>query len=132
MSQIAEPLVAPQPSDGLHEVVELDVCGHDVRLVRGARAARACRQPGVTEALVNYATGRATVELEPSAVDAERLVAAVQSAGYNASPVAPSATEQARTFEALERSEAREQARSCGGSPLRCRWPRRSRCSRTA
>jgi cation transport ATPase len=67
------------------------------------------RQPGVSEALVNYATGRATVELETGVPDVEQLVAAVQSAGYGASPVAASASEQARTFEDLEHSEAREQ-----------------------
>jgi len=110
MSQTAELPVAPKSANGRHEVMELDVSG----MTCGSCAARVqrtlSRTPGVSEALVNYATGRATVELEPGAVDAEQLVAAVQSAGYGAAPVAASATEQARTFEALEQSEAREQA----------------------
>ncbi len=109
-SQIAEPTVAAGSSDGLREVVEIEVSG----MTCGSCAARVQRalgrQPGVSEALVNYATGRATVELEPGAVDPDQLVAAVVHAGYGATPVAPSATEQARTFQALERSEAREQA----------------------
>jgi copper-transporting P-type ATPase V len=109
-SQIAEPTVAAGSSDGLREVIEFDVSG----MTCGSCAARVqralSRQPGVSEALVNYATGRATVELEPGALDPDQLVVAVQHAGYGASPVVPSATEQARTFEALERSEAREQA----------------------
>ncbi len=113
-SQIAEPPAAVA-SDGLREVVELDVSGMSC----GSCAARVQRalseQPGVTEALVNYATGRATVELEPGVLDpdgaaaADRLVAAVQGAGYGASPAAASAREQARAFEAIERSEQREQ-----------------------
>jgi cation-transporting ATPase V/Cu+-exporting ATPase len=109
-SQIAEPTIAAEPSSGRHAVMEFDVSG----MTCGSCAARVqrtlSRQPGVSEALVNYATGRATVELESGAVDAEELAAAVQRIGYGASPVAPSATEQARTFEALEQSEAREQA----------------------
>ncbi len=109
-SQTAEPTVGPESSDGGHEVMELDVSG----MTCGSCAARVqrtlARQPGVSNALVNYATGRATVELAAGAVDADHLVAAVQGIGYGASPVAPSATEQARTFEALERTEAREQA----------------------
>src|ERR1700677_687883 len=108
----AEPTVAAAPSNGAREVMELDISG----MTCGSCAARVqrklSRQPGVSEALVNYATGRATLELElePGALDAEQLVAAVQSAGYGSAPVAASATEQARTFEDLERSEAREQA----------------------
>jgi cation-transporting ATPase V len=109
-SQIAEPSVAVAPANGRRDIVELDVSG----MTCGSCAARVqralSRQSGVTEALVNYATGRATIELEPHTLDAEQLVAAVERAGYGAAPVAPSAIEQARTFEALERSEAREQA----------------------
>jgi copper-transporting P-type ATPase V len=110
MSQIAEPTVAAEPSEGRHEVVELDVSG----MTCGSCAARVqrtlSRQPGVSEALVNYATGRATVELESGTLEAEQLIAAVRSAGYDASSAASSAAEQARTFDELERSEAREQA----------------------
>jgi cation-transporting ATPase V len=106
----AEPTVAAAPSNGAREVMELDISG----MTCGSCAARGqrtlARQPGVTEALVNYATGRATVELEPGAIDARQLTAAVQSAGYGAAPAASSASEQAHAFEALEREEAREQA----------------------
>jgi copper-transporting P-type ATPase V len=110
-SQIAEPTAADTELSGMrHEVMEFDVSG----MTCGSCAARVqrtlSRQPGVSEALVNYATGRATVELEPGAVDADQLAAAVRSIGYDASAVAPSATAQARTFAELERSEAREQA----------------------
>jgi copper-transporting P-type ATPase V len=110
-SQIAEPTTAAAAtSDGHREVLELDVTG----MTCGSCAARVqrtlSRQPGVSEALVNYATGRATVELEPGALDAEQLVAAVQRAGYGAAPAAESASEQARAFEELEADEAREQA----------------------
>ncbi|HTZ64700.1 MAG TPA: heavy metal translocating P-type ATPase [Solirubrobacteraceae bacterium] len=114
-SQIAEPQAAAVASDGLREVVDLDVSGMHC----GSCAARVQRalgeQPGVTEALVNYATGRATVELEAGAPDTaaaavDRLVAAVQGAGYDAAPAAASASEQAHALEVLERSEMLEQA----------------------
>jgi copper-transporting P-type ATPase V len=108
-SQIAE-RTAVEPSIGRREVLEFDVSG----MTCGSCAARVqrilSRQPGVSEALVNYATGRATVELDPGAVDAEQLSAVVQSIGYGAAPVAPSAGELAHNFEELERREAREQA----------------------
>jgi copper-transporting P-type ATPase V len=109
-SQIAEPPVAAEQVGGGREVLELDVSG----MTCGSCAARVqrtlARQPGVSEALVNYATGRATVELEPGAVGAEQLVAAVEGVGYGAAPAPASATEQARSFDELEHSEAREQA----------------------
>jgi cation-transporting ATPase V/Cu+-exporting ATPase len=109
-SQIAEPTVAAEPSNGRHEVMELDVSG----MTCGSCAARVqralSRQPGVSEALVNYATGRATVELQPGVVDVDGLTAAVRRIGYDAAPVAPSAAEQAHSFEGLEQREAREQA----------------------
>src|ERR1700733_2253989 len=106
-SQTAELPVVPVSTRDRREVVELDVSG----MTCGSCAARVqrklSRQPGVSEALVNYATGRATVELEPGAPAVEQLVAAVQSAGYGASEMAASALEQSRTFEDLEHSEAR-------------------------
>jgi cation-transporting ATPase V len=109
-TQTAEPTVAAAPSNGAREVMELDISG----MTCGSCAARVqralARQPGVTEALVNYATGRATIELEPGALDAQQLAAAVEGAGYGAAPAASSASEQAHAFEALEREEAREQA----------------------
>jgi cation-transporting ATPase V/Cu+-exporting ATPase len=108
-SQIAEPS-AVESSQGRREVMELDVSG----MTCGSCATRVqrtlARQPGVSDALVNYATGRATLEIDPEALDVEQLAAAVQGIGYGASPVAQSATEQAQTFDELERREAREQA----------------------
>jgi cation-transporting ATPase V len=106
----AEPTVAAAPSNGRREVMELDISG----MTCGSCAARVqralARQPGVTDALVNYATGRATVELEPGVLDAQQLAEVVHGAGYGATPAASSASEQAHAFEALEREEAREQA----------------------
>ncbi len=110
-SQIAEPTVVAEPAPAARpETIELDVSGMSC----GSCAARVQRalggEPGVGEARVNYATGRATVELEAGAADAEQLVAAVRRAGYDAVTVASSASEQAHAFEALEQSEAHEQA----------------------
>jgi heavy metal translocating P-type ATPase len=112
-SDITKPTPAADlGSDGLseHELYELDVTG----MTCGSCAARVQRalskQPGVSDALVNYATGRATVELEPGAPDAEQLLSAVQAAGYDATLVLPSAGDQAHAFEVLEEREAHEQA----------------------
>jgi cation-transporting ATPase V/Cu+-exporting ATPase len=108
-SQIAEPNIVTEPVGG-RETIELDVSGMSC----GSCAARVQRalddQPGVSEALVNYATARASVELDPRLLDAEQLVAVVRRAGYDAAPVAAGAREQAHAFEQLEREEAREQA----------------------
>jgi copper-transporting P-type ATPase V len=108
-SQIAEPNALTVPVGG-HETIELAVSGMSC----GSCAARVQRAldeaPGVSEALVNYATARATVELEPGLTDAEQLVAVVRGAGYDAAPVGIDAREQAHAFEQLERDEAREQA----------------------
>jgi cation-transporting ATPase V len=112
-TDITKPTPAADPgADGLseHELYELDVSGMSC----GSCAARVqhalSRQPGVSGALVNYATGRATIELETGALDAERLVGVVRAAGYDATPVLPSAGDQAHAFEVLEAQEAHEQA----------------------
>ena len=98
------------PASASPESIELDVTGMTCSSC-AARVQRALsREPGVTEALVNYATGRATVELGPGTPDADRLVAAVQGAGYDASPVATSASEQAHVFDEQDRNDARVQA----------------------
>ena len=100
---------ARAPDREAPETVELDVTG----MTCGSCAARVqralSRQEGVTEALVNYATGRATVELAPGAPDTDALVRAVEQAGYGASPAAASASEQARVLAAHEESDARDQ-----------------------
>jgi cation-transporting ATPase V/Cu+-exporting ATPase len=99
---------APAADD--HERIELDVagmtCGSCAQRVQRALS----REPGVSDALVNYATGRATVTPATGSLDTERLIAAVEAAGYRASAVATSAGEQAVSFEAHEREESREQA----------------------
>jgi copper-transporting P-type ATPase V len=109
-NQVAEPIAIADPSGAPREVIELDVAG----MKCGSCATRVqhtlAQQPGVSEALVNYATGRATVELEQGTLDAEQLVGVVQGAGYDATPVLPSAADQAHVFDALEESEAHEQA----------------------
>jgi copper-transporting P-type ATPase V len=99
------------PADGAGtRTAELEVSG----MTCGSCAARVTRalerQQGVEEAVVNYATGRATVELLDGAVDDGQLVDAVRRAGYDAVPAAHSASEQAAAFDEQERVETREQA----------------------
>ncbi len=90
-----------------YERLEFDVSG----MTCGSCAARVqrtlSREPGVTDALVNYATGRATVELEPGAHADERLIAAVRKAGYGASRIGPSASEHTRQLAARDADEQR-------------------------
>ena len=44
------------------------------------------RQPGVTEASVNFATERATVRFDPGVTNTDALVETIRSAGYDAHP----------------------------------------------
>ena len=71
---------------------ELDVSG----MTCGSCAARVervlGRQPGVEQAGVNFATGRATVDFDPSAVAVDDLVAAVERIGYGLAPAAAPGT----------------------------------------
>jgi len=76
-----------------------------------ARVQRALsRQPGVSEALVNFATSRASVEFEPGTVAVDTLVGVVVKAGYGAVPVQAGAGQHANAIAALEQSERQEQA----------------------
>jgi cation-transporting ATPase V/Cu+-exporting ATPase len=67
--------------------VELDVSG----MTCGSCAARVervlGRQAGVARAGVNFATGRATIDFDPAAVDVDALAAAVERIGYRLAPV---------------------------------------------
>ncbi len=114
LGRSTSPEIAPEE----YERLEFDVVGMSC----GSCAARVqrtlSREPGVADALVNYATGRATVELEPGAPNGERLIAAVRKAGYDAALVGPSPSEHAQT---LERREAHEQCACCGASCWRSR-----------
>src|SRR5580658_9531692 len=102
-------LISPAEEGGTR-TAELEVSG----MTCGSCAARVTRalerQEGVGDAVVNYATGRATVELLDRTVDDVQLVDAVRRAGYDAVPAAHSASEQARAFDEQERVETREQA----------------------
>ena len=73
------------------------------------------KTPGVQNAGVNYATGRATVHFDPRATDAEKLRDAVQSAGYDAilPQAADASTRESATGENEPESvaEAESQAR---------------------
>lgn len=92
-----------QPAASATDDVELDF---DVTgMTCGSCAARVQRtlnrQPGVSEALVNYATARASVTFDPAATDSTQLAEAVRHAGYDATP--------ARTLEAQDDQEPHEQ-----------------------
>ena len=47
------------------------------------------RHPGVSEAGVNFATGRATVTFDPNAVSGQELAEAVEGIGYRLRPFVP-------------------------------------------
>jgi cation-transporting ATPase V len=90
-------------------VHELDVtgmhCGSCAARVQSALG----REPGVLDAVVNLATGRATVDTAEGAVAPERLVEVVEGLGYGAAPVAASLAP-GRAAEELDAAEARERA----------------------
>ncbi len=101
---------ASRPSEGDGRgVYELDVsgmhCGSCAARVQSALGS----EPGVLDAVVNLATGRATVDTAAGAVAPERLVEVVEGLGYGAAPVVASQTP-ARAAEELDAAEARERA----------------------
>ena len=100
------------PQDAEPARVELEVSGMTCGSC-AARVQRALRkEAGVEDAVVNYATGRATVLLGPDEVDHERLIAAVTRAGYGATELAPTQlAELARSREEREADEQRGLAR---------------------
>jgi len=61
------------------------------------------RQEGVEHAAVNFATGRATVVLDPTRADVDGLVAAVGKIGYGLAPAAPTAEAEVDTEARLQR-----------------------------
>jgi cation-transporting ATPase V/Cu+-exporting ATPase len=109
-NQVAEPAAPAEPPGKAHEVLELDVsgmtCGSCVARVQNALNAA----PGVSEATVNFATNRATVDYDSHSTDAEHLVQAVEHIGYGATPVVPSSKSPADAIAALEAVEAEDRA----------------------
>jgi cation-transporting ATPase V len=109
-SQITEPTVVPQTSDGGHRVIELDVtgmsCGSCAARVQGALG----DVPGVAQATVNFATGRATVDVASDGTDAQQLVEVVERIGYGAKPVDAGARSPAEGVAEIEAVEARDRA----------------------
>ena len=94
----------PSAPDDDRSRVELDVSGMSC----GACAARVQRAlvglSGVSDARVNYAMGRASIELEAGVPDAD-LISCVRRAGYEASLRSTSAAERERALRAREERE---------------------------
>ena len=108
-SQIAKLPVAAEPVDE-RETIELDVtgmsCGSCAARVQDALTAA----PGVAEATVNFATGRATVDVASESVDGQRLVELVERLGYGAKPFAADARSSTETVAEIEAAEATDRA----------------------
>jgi cation-transporting ATPase V len=110
-SPIAEPAsLTPDASEDRHGVIELDVtgmsCGSCAARVQDALATA----PGVAAATVNFATGRATVEVASQDTDAQRLAEVVERIGYGAMAVGVGAHSPAEAVAAIEASEAHDRA----------------------
>jgi cation-transporting ATPase V len=105
----AEPPVAAEPAAD-REAIELDVtgmsCGSCAARVQGALGGA----PGVVDATVNFATGRATVEVASASADAQRLVELVERIGYGASPIDAGVRSPAETMAEIEAAEAADRA----------------------
>jgi cation-transporting ATPase V len=108
-SQIDQPPVASELADD-RRVIELDVtgmsCGSCAARVQGALGTA----PGVAEATVNFATGRATVDVASKSVDAQRLVELVEGIGYGARAVDLEAQSPAEAVAEIEAAEATDRA----------------------
>jgi cation-transporting ATPase V len=99
----------PAQTAGGSARLELDVSGMTCASCV-ARVQRALgSEVGVTEAIVNLVTGRATIELAAGAVEPERLVEIVERLGYGARPVDGATTPAAAVAE-LEAAEAVDRA----------------------
>jgi cation-transporting ATPase V len=92
---------------GATAVFELDVTGMSCASCAARLQGALGSEPGVADALVNLATGRARVDAADGTVEADRLIAIVERLGYGASPVATgrSPVEAAADHEAAEAVE---------------------------
>ncbi|HYZ98255.1 MAG TPA: heavy metal translocating P-type ATPase [Acidimicrobiales bacterium] len=101
------------PSDGLDEL-ELAIAGMTCASCASRVEKTLAHQPGVAHAAVNLATERATVVLDRSATDVDRLADAVGDIGYELAPIAadrvPGRHEGARPDGEAD-SDARQQRR---------------------
>jgi cation-transporting ATPase V len=88
-------------------VFELDVTGMSCASCAARLQGALGSEPGVSDALVNLATGRARVDAADGAVAADRLIAIVERLGYGARPVVAerSPAEAAADYEAAEAVE---------------------------
>ena len=108
MSQIADP-PALESHAGDGDVIELDVTGMSWVMCGRVQSALAAA-PGVTDATVNFATGRATIELEHGTESPERLVDVVERLGYGARPIDTSVYSPAEAVAEIEAAEAEDRA----------------------
>jgi copper-transporting P-type ATPase V len=92
---------------GATAVFELDVTGMSCASCAARLQGALGSEPGVADALVNLATGRARVDAADGAVEADRLIAIVERLGYGARSVAAerSPAEAAADHEAAEAIE---------------------------
>ena len=88
------------PIGAVELVVSGMTCGSCATRVQKALS----RHEGVEEAAVNFATKRATVQLDPDRVEIKDLVAAVAKAGYGLAPVSASSDTDAEESEDKVRS----------------------------
>ena len=131
-SQIAEPTVAAEPSNGRHEVMELDVsgmtCGSCAARVQRALCAPARRQRGARQLRHRARDRRARAGRARRRAARRRRASAPATARRRSRPARPS-----RRARSRRSSSARRASRPvwCGGSRSRCRSRWRSRCSPT-
>ncbi len=100
--------VAASAGSDTHDTYELDVTGMTCGSCSSRVQSALGREPGVLDAVVNLANGRATVEAKVGAVAPERLVEVVERLGYGAAPVDVAKLTPGQAAEELEEAEARE------------------------
>jgi cation-transporting ATPase V/Cu+-exporting ATPase len=108
-NQTLEP-AADETSANHPRLIELDVTGMTcVSCVARVQSALGSA-PGVTEAAVNFATSRATVDVGGSGIDAQELVEVVERIGYGAKPVDADGRSPADALAEIEAAESTDRA----------------------
>lgn len=82
---VSQPTVATAVTDSVLETLDLKVSGMTCEACAGIVKRKLLETPGVAEAEVDFALGKARVKFAPAQTDAGKLIGAINSTGYTAS-----------------------------------------------
>lgn len=78
---------AASASSATLQTAELKITGMDCPVCSGVIQRKLLETPGVVKAEVRYPAGSATIQFDPSKIDAEKLISTVNETGYEATSV---------------------------------------------